>query len=242
MADTIVPSFDGDNELEDAIAAELSKNDDLVDYIQVNSLDALKARFGAAEEDERIRNEGFELAKKGGLIKKPKPESFMTPYGAEYVKKSEDIQTESESELSKMFNATKSEYDSTTVEFEDLNLNKKPVKTVKEIKAEEPVKEEPVEEKPQAPPKRKRGRPRKNPLPPEPVEEKKTEEKKEEPATAADDGEYELVKKYNTHTKVIFSDEYIDDGIKRNSESELEHLFTESSGGRRRKLWSPKKK
>lgn len=238
MADKIVPSFDGDEELEEVIAAELSKNDDLVDYIQENSLDALKARFGAAEEDDRIRNSGFELAKKGGLIKKPKPENVIVPYGAEYVRKSEDIQTESESELSKMFNATKSEYDSTTVEFEDLRLNKKPekkeVKT--ETKTETEAKPEPKAEEPPAPPKRKRGRPRKNPLPPEPVEEKKEEK------TASDDEEYQLVKKYNTHTKVIFVDEYIDDGIKRNSESELENLFNGSSDERRRKLWSPRKK
>lgn len=241
MADTIVPSFDGDEDLEEVIAAELSKNDDLVDYIQENSLDALKARFGAAEEDARIRNSGFELAKKGGLIKKPKPENVIVPYGAEHIRKSEDIQTQADSELAEVFDSTKSGYDSTTVEFEDLGLNKKPEK--KEVKTEtqtetkpEPKAKEPPKEEPPAPPKRKRGRPRKNPLPPEPVEEKKEEK------TASDDEEYQLVKKYNTHTKVIFVDEYIDDGIKRNSESELENLFNGSSDERRRKLWSPRKK
>lgn len=234
MADLIGPPIDDEEELEDVIAAELSKNDDIVDYIQVNSLESLKARFGAAEEDENIRNEGFELAKKGGLIRKPKPESAAVPYGAEFLTPSRDIQTEAETELAKVFDETKSEYDNTTVEFADLDLNKPTQEPVKEPEKADEKKEE----QPQESPKRKRGRPRKNPLP--------EEVKKEEPPRAEepkdDEEEIQTVKKYNTHTKVLFVDESIDDGIKRNSDEELEDLFGNRPSERRRKPWFPRKK
>ena len=194
MAENIKP----ENEIPEEITAELSKNDDIVEYIQENSLEALKARFGTAEEDESIRNEGFELATSGGLFIKPRPENLYQ-YAAGEVNPKEDISTDSESELSKVFESTKSEHDNDNVTFGDLEIGKP------ETKAEET-----------------------------------TEKPAEEPES--DEEEIQIVKKYNTHTKVIFSDENLDDGIKRNSDSELEDFFTNEEKGRKRRLWSPKKK
>lgn len=245
MADMFVPFNDSDDELEKSIAAELSKNDDIVDYIHENSLESLKARFGAADEDESIRNEGFELAKKGGLIRKPHPESVM-PYMNRELPPQEDIATDSESELSKVFDMAKSEHDSDNVMFSDLGTETaKPVEQKKEEKQEEktdkPV--EQVEEAPKEPPKRKRGRPRKNPLPEEKKEEKKEETPAEKvPEEKSENEQYVLTPKYNTNTKIIYVNENLDDGIKRNSESELEDLFNNEGKGRVFRLWRKIKK
>lgn len=216
MAENIKP----ENEIPEEITAELSKNDDIVEYIQENSLEALKARFGTAEEDESIRNEGFELATSGGLFIKPRPENLYQ-YAAGEVNPKEDISTDSESELSKVFESTKSEHDNDNVTFGDLEIGKPETKAEEttEKPAEEPEKEV-----------KKPGRKRK-------TTQKITIEEPE-----SDEEEIQIVKKYNTHTKVIFSDENLDDGIKRNSDSELEDFFTNEEKGRKRRLWSPKKK
>ncbi len=237
MAEMMVP-FPDDEELNNAIAAELSKNDDIVDYIQVNSLEALKARFGAAEEDESIRSEGFELAKKGGLVRKPRPDEIDMPYLDMNQPVKNDIKTEKETGLSKVFENAKSEHDGDNVMFSDLDINsenkrteEKPAEKTAEKKEEKPAEEDPAE-----PPKRKRGRPRKNPLPEKPEEKKEEAEAKSIPAVSI------IPEKYDTHTEIIFIDESLDDGIKRNSENELEALF--NNNGRRKvsKLWNRKKK
>lgn len=248
MADMIVPFQDDNEELENVIAAELSKNDDLVDYIQVNSLEALKARFSEAEEDENIRSEGFELAKKGGLIRKPHPnEESVMPYMSQNISPKDDIPAEKSSELSSVFEATKSEHDSDNVLFSELDINapsvQPEIKT--EEKAEEKKSEEPTSEEP---PKKKRGRPRKNPLseeaPAEPPKEEKEQNKKTEAEAVKkdDDSEYVLTPKYNTHTEIIYVDESLDDGIKRNSDEELEALFNNNGKGKISKLWRKIKK
>lgn len=215
MAAKKTPKTDND-EFENNLPAKLSKEDALDEYFKDNSIDALKARFGVAEEDESIRSEGFELAKTGGLIRRPKPEAVMQYSENETAK----IPTKIDSDLSKVFDSAKSEHDNDNVFFSDLNLKKG--------KEEKPVPEE-IPEKP----KRRPGRPRKVPV----VEEKVKKENED-----SDEEITQIVKKYNTHTKVIFVDESLDDGIKRNSESELEELFADNEKGRKSKLWSRRKK
>lgn len=249
MADMFVPFNESDEEmLEKSIAAELSKNDDIVEYIHENSLEALKNRFSSADEDENIRNEGFGLAKKGGLIRKPHPDSIM-PYMNREIPPKEDIPTDSESDLSKMFDMAKSEHDSDNVMFSDLGNDSA---KAEEEKPKEEVQEkpaEPVEETPKDPPKRKRGRPRKNPLPEEASEKKEKKEAKNEEAPAEkapenndSNEQYVLTPKYNTNTKIIYVNENLDDGIKRNSESELENLFSNERKGKVFGLWRKIKK
>ncbi len=101
------------------------KADDIVEYIQPSSLEALKARYGAAEEDEQIRNEGFELAKKSGLVRRPHPEETSFDYYS-VPTASEDITTNVDISLSEAFDSTKSAHDADTVSFEDIATDKKP--------------------------------------------------------------------------------------------------------------------
>ena len=229
-----------ETEVEEAITAEPSKNSEIAEY-NPTGLEALKARFGVAEEDENIRNEGFELATSGGLFIKPRPENLYQ-YAAGEVNPREDISTDSDSELSQVFDSAKSEHDNDNVYFADLEIGK----------PEEENIEEKAEEK-SAKPAKKTGKtaekaPEETPGNSEEEEEKKPARKRrtskkitiEEPDS--DEEEIQIVKKYNTHTKVIYVNEELDDGIKRNSDEELEDFFTDEEKGRKFKLWSPKKK
>ncbi len=116
------------------IPAELTENNNLEEYIQPSSLELLKARYGAIEEDEDIRNEGFELAPKAGLIKKQRPESGVYGYFAGPVNPKDEIRTDVDSPLSKVFDETRSNFDSDTVTFSDISFEQK--KKDAEVKAE----------------------------------------------------------------------------------------------------------
>ncbi len=111
-------------EIGKSIADDLMKEDEeLVEYIQPSSLELLKARYAAAEEDEQIRNEGFEPLKKSGLIKKQRPESTVFGYYASPINPKDEIRTDVNSPLSEVFDATKTEYDADTVSFGDIELS-----------------------------------------------------------------------------------------------------------------------
>jgi len=294
MAEKKTPKKDKNEEYISVVPAEASGDDDLIGYIRVNSLDALKARFGAAEEDEKIRSEGFELAKSGGLIRKPRPETDIQFYSHEANPK-DDIPDDKASDLSKVFDSAKSEHDNDNIDFGDLGL-KEPEKE----KVTEP--EKPFEEVPEEKPKRKRrtkaeieadkeaeaaakseaekeskakstSKAKKGEAETKPKtkstaktkteskEETKTEppkrtrKKKEpgkeavpeaisetEPDNISDDEEIQIVRKFKTNTRVIFVDETLDDGIKRNTESELEGLFEIKTKEKKRSFWSRFKK
>ena len=124
--------------IENAIAEELTKNDDIVEYIQPSSLEILKARYAAAEEDESIRNEGFELARKGGLIKKARPENTAFDYYSTAISPKDEIRTDVDSPLSQVFDTTKSEFDADTASFGDISFenDKKSTDSVLPIKTE----------------------------------------------------------------------------------------------------------
>ncbi len=103
--------------------AELTGNDNIVEYIQPSNLELLKARYAEAEEDESIRNEGFELAKKGGLIKKSRPESTAFDYFSAPISPKEEIRTDVDSPLSQVFDSTKSEFDADIASFSDITID-----------------------------------------------------------------------------------------------------------------------
>ncbi len=225
--------------IESAIAEELTKNENLVEYIQPSNLERLKARYAAAEEDESIRNEGFELAKKSGLVKKQRPESTAFDYLAGPVNPRDEIRTNVNSPLSQVFDSTKSEFDADIASFSDISINKPKTELKEEPKPE--VRKEPTPEaNPEEPPKRKRGRPRKNPLPPE----SEVEEPAPEPTPVETPPTINNRYGFDTHTRVIFVDESTDDGIKRNSEEELSSAFADEENTKKRRLlfWSRKKK
>ncbi len=194
-----------DNTPQDAIenppAAELTEVDDIVEYIQPSSLEILKARYAAVEEDEQIRNEGFEPIKKSGLIKKVRPESTVFGYYASPVSSKDEIRTDVDSPLSRVFDETKTDYAADTVSFGDIELEES---------------------------------------------EEKAAPTEETPVTQPDNTASAVNNRYNfdTHTRVVYIDENIYDGIKRNTDDELSAAFnTDDNGKKRRRLpWSAKKK
>lgn len=199
--------------IESSIAAELTENDDIVEYIQPNSLELLKARYAAAEEDESIRNEGFEPVKKAGLIKKQRPESTAFDYFAAPVSPREEIKTDVDSPLSQVFDSTKSEFDADNASFSDISI------AIPEATPSAPEYPEAVETIPQ------------------PEAEPQTSQEFIG-GEYTSNNRYG----YNTHTRVIYIDESADDGIQRNSEEELSSAFiTDSNGKRRFSFWKKKK-
>lgn len=135
MADTKKRNADNTDITPFAVPAELSKDKNLDEYIQPSSLDLLKARYGAIEEDENIKNEGFELAKKSGLIRKQRPESQIYGYFSGPVNPKDEIRTDVDSPLAQVFDVTRSEFDSDAVSFSDISFEQE--KKDAEIKAEE---------------------------------------------------------------------------------------------------------
>ncbi len=134
MADNNKRYTDETEIIANTVPAELAENDDLVEYIQPSNLELLRARYAAIDEDEEIRNDGFELAKKSGLIRKQRPESHVYGYFSGPVNPKEEIRTDMDSPLSKVFDATRSEFDSDTVTFSDISFEQE--KKDAEIKAE----------------------------------------------------------------------------------------------------------
>lgn len=269
MADTKKRNSKTETE-ELTVPAELAPNDNLEEYIQPSSLELLKARYAAIEEDEEIRNEGFELAKKSGLIKKQRPENPIYGYYSSPVNPKDEIRTDVDSPLSKVFDTTRSEFDATAVSFSDISFEQE--KKDAEIKAEEvavevekpkrkrttkaaaeteatedtPVKKRTTKtaaekEEVAEKPKRTRTTKKKEEVVPEPVPEV-VEETPAEPETPAPTSFNRYG--FDTHTRVIYVDESADDGIKRNSEEELSSLFTVDDNKKKRRLipWSRKKK
>ncbi len=125
MAESKKINFDDIQTLEvgEMSPAELTVEDDLTEYIQPSNLELLKARYAAVEEDEQIRNEGFEAIKKGGLIKKARPESAVFGYYSSSAAPKDEIRTDVDSPLSKVFDETKTEHDADTVSFGDIELS-----------------------------------------------------------------------------------------------------------------------
>ena len=199
--------------IESSIAAELIKNDDIVDYIQPNSLELLKARYAAAEEDESIRNEGFEPIKKAGLIKKQRPESTAFDYFATPVSPKDEIRTDVDSPLSQVFDSTKSEFDADTASFSDIDVSL----TAHPAPEAEPSAEE-----------KKISIPEDSDTPAE---------------FTVNPQSYNNRYGYNTHTRVIYVDSDADDDIQRNSDEELSSAFSADTAPKRRfSLWTKKKK
>lgn len=118
-----------------AVPAELIEDGKLENNVPANSLDSLKARYDTAEENEEIRNDGFELAKKSGLIRKQRPESQIYGYFSGPVNPKDEIRTDVDSPLAQVFDSTRSDYDSNAVSFSDISLEQE--KKDAEAKAED---------------------------------------------------------------------------------------------------------
>lgn len=94
------------------------ENDDITEYIQTKSFDDLVKRFGAAEEDESIRNEDFNPLVMGKASKKNVEESSeMIPSF-----KAEPITTVARIATKSPFGTAQSEFDNDAVSFDDIDI------------------------------------------------------------------------------------------------------------------------
>ncbi|MBQ7548461.1 MAG: hypothetical protein IJT03_02015 [Clostridia bacterium] len=178
-------------------SADFSANEDLVDYIESASLTDLKAKYAAAEEDESIRNEGFGLIQTG-FFRRDRPEEQSTPidYNPREVISRSEMERTFLPKLANQFSSAQSEYDKDVVSFSEIDLNA--------------GEEESKDEKEDTEKKTFRFgafRKRKN-------------DQTEDAAKASS-----MSKTYNTNTRVVYLDENTDDGIKRNTDGEVESLF-----------------
>lgn len=267
MADTKKHNNDIPDSASVVIPAELTENNNLDEYIQPSNLELLKARYGAIDEDEDIRNEGFELAKKSGLVIKQRPESMAYGYFSGPVNPKEEIRTDVNSPLSRVFDETRSEFDSDTVTFSEISFEQKKKDAEAKEEQQTEVTEAPKKKRTtkkaaeaadaEAEEKPKRKRTTKSADETSVTEENKpkrtrTTKKAEEPvAQVLPEPPAEEVKPeeeapvrvinnrygYDTHTRVIYVDESADDGIRRNSEEELSSFFTPDSNKKKRRLF-----
>ena len=180
----------------DNAAAVFSANEDLVEYIESANLSDLKAKYAAAEEDEDIRNEGFGLAQTGFFRRnRPVEQSSPIDYNPREVISRSEMEKTFVPKLANQFSSAQSEYDNDAVSFSEIDLNS----SDNESNGEE---KEPAKKTSWLGSLRKR---------------------KNADNDAAQTSS--MSKTYNTNTKVVYIDENTDDGIKRNTDSEVESLF-----------------
>lgn len=199
-----------ENEIAYDAATDFSANEDIVDYIESASLTDLKAKYAAAEEDENIRNEGFGLIQTS-FFRRDRPEEQSTPidYNPREVISRSEMERTFLPKLANQFSSAQSEFDKDVVSFSEIDLND----------GEEESKEENTE------PEKKSSRSGSSG--------KKKNDKTEDAAEPSS-----MSKNYNTNTRVVFLDEDTDDGIKRNTDGEVESLFggdDKKPSGRKRK-------
>lgn len=99
-------------------AALALENDDITDYIQDKSFDDLVKRFGAADEDESIRNEDFNPLVMGKASKKNEQDDFRSvpSFKADPITSVATISTKS------AFGTAQSEFDNDAVSFDDIDI------------------------------------------------------------------------------------------------------------------------
>ena len=159
-----------ENELLRELEQNTADNDDIIDFIQDDSLSALKSRFGSVEEDKEIRNGDFNPLVSGkNTKKKNRHDDRKNPSF-----KKDILSEESRSQLQSEFGSAESDFDNDAIGFDEIDL---------EALGDMTLKEKPAEF----------------------------------------DG-----KDFDTNTRVIYSDNTLDDGIKRNTDIEVSDVFLNS--------------
>ena len=108
--------IDENNEL---IPLEIDENDDITEYITDGSLEALKNRFGTAEEDESIRNEDFNPLVSGAKVDKHQIDDDLRS-SPSFKKDSALIETPKG--LTNEFGSAESIFDNDAISFNDISL------------------------------------------------------------------------------------------------------------------------
>ena len=160
-----------ENELLRELEQNTAENDNIIEFIQDDSLSALKSRFGSVEEDEEIRNGDFnplvsgKSAKKKSQSDERKNPSF----------KKDILSEESRSQLQSEFGSAESDFDNDAIGFDEIDI--------------ESLGDMTIDDKPT---------------------------------------EFDKSKDFVTNTRVIYSDDSLDDGIKRNTDIEVSDVFLNS--------------
>lgn len=93
-------------------------NDDITEYITDSSFEALKKRFGVAEEDQSIRDEGFNPLEQGKASKKSEDEARIMPsFKKDVLDKATSVPMQSE------FGTAESRFDNDAISFDEINID-----------------------------------------------------------------------------------------------------------------------
>lgn len=103
---------------EELVASDIDVNDDITEYLTDSSFEALKKRFGIAEEDPSIREEDFNPLTTGRAVKKPDNEIVTAPS----VKK-DDPAIDPSASLQNEFGTAESRFDNDAISFDEINID-----------------------------------------------------------------------------------------------------------------------
>lgn len=115
-----MPNEDNIISEQEQFLAEAAENDDITEYIQDKSFAALVNRFGAAEEDESIREEDFNPLITGRSSKKSLHDDL--PIASSFKKEIESPTVE-KSVLQNEFGSAESEFDNDSISFDEINID-----------------------------------------------------------------------------------------------------------------------
>lgn len=162
-------SIPDEEEIIQALSTEYAKNDDIIDYITDNSFDALKKRFGTAEEDASIRDEDFNpLSESKGINRKNNSDDSHTKSSfRSNTEFAESIPTLSS------FGSAESDFDNDAISFNDIDIDS--LGNILENDANSDL---------------------------------------------SDD------RNFDTHKKIVFFDEQVQDGIRRNTDTDVSEVFS----------------
>lgn len=93
-------------------------NDDITEYITDSSFEALKKRFGVADEDQSIRDEDFNPLEQGKASKKSEDEARIMPsFKKDVLDKATSVPMQSE------FGTAESRFDNDAISFDEINID-----------------------------------------------------------------------------------------------------------------------
>lgn len=102
------------------IPFEVDENDDITEYITDGSFEALKKRFGTAEEDASIRNEEFNPLVSGAKVAKHQPDDDLRSSPSF---KNDAALSETPKGIKSEFGSAESAFDNDAISFDEISLD-----------------------------------------------------------------------------------------------------------------------
>lgn len=113
-------SEEKNDNINELIPLPVDENDDITEYITDGSFEALKKRFGEAEEDESIRNEDFNPYISGAKVSKHLQNDDLRSSPSF---KNDIIPDNAPSSLAKEFGSAESAFDNDAISFDEISLD-----------------------------------------------------------------------------------------------------------------------